>query len=164
MNDLEKLELINTMEFVDNDADGENCSSVTVEDNKTNRNILYQIGLSNNDIGELIDEEGYINIAHVAFKYSNWWNGDYFENKVENQLKEFYGAVSLSGRVSFFIKSEDIESAEDAVFEDIEGIELILKDGSKLEISEINWELINEASRGNVRQSNIDDFEIYEEK
>jgi len=84
-------------------------------------------------------------------------------NNKEN-LKEFYGSVSLSGRISFFINSESVDEAENAVFEDIEGIEIILKDGSKLEIAEINWDLINEASRGNVRDSNINDFEIYEEK
>lgn len=82
---------------------------------------------------------------------------------MSKELKEFYGAVSLAGRASFSIKAEDIESAEEAVFEDIEGIELVLKDGTKLEITEINWDLISEARRGNVSQPNIDDFEIEEE-
>lgn len=82
---------------------------------------------------------------------------------MSKELKEFYGAVSLAGRISFYIKAENIESAEEAVFEDIEGIELVLKDGTKLEIAEINWDLINEARRGNVSQPNIDDFEIEEE-
>jgi hypothetical protein len=79
------------------------------------------------------------------------------------KLKEFYGAVSFTGRASFSIKSEDIESAEESVFEDIEGIQLILKDGTRLEITEINWDLIAEARRGNVSLSNINDFEIEEE-
>ncbi|WP_142415452.1 hypothetical protein [Hathewaya massiliensis] len=79
-------------------------------------------------------------------------------------MKEFYGSVSLSARVSFTIEAKDKETAEDIVFEDMEGLEIALKDGSKVEISEINWELINEARRGNVREPNIDDFEIYEEK
>ncbi len=79
-------------------------------------------------------------------------------------MKEFYGKVSLAARIDFTTKSKGLDKATDSVFDDIEGIELILKDGSKLEISEIDWNLINEASNGNVRESNIDDFEIYEEE
>lgn len=82
----------------------------------------------------------------------------------KENLKEFYGSVSLSARISFAIDAKDKKTAEDIVFEDIEGIELILKDGSKLKITELNWDLINEARRGNVKQPNVDDFEIYEEK
>lgn len=82
----------------------------------------------------------------------------------EENLKEFYGSISLSARVGFAIDAKDKETAEDIVFEDIEGLEIVLKDGSKLEITELNWDLINEAERGNVREPNIDDFEIYEEK
>lgn len=82
---------------------------------------------------------------------------------MSKKVKEFYGSVSLTARVGFLVEAEDIENAEDIVFEDIEGIELILKDGTKLEISEINWDLINEARSGNVSQPNVNDFEIYEE-
>ncbi|QDY17395.1 hypothetical protein [Clostridium botulinum] len=77
---------------------------------------------------------------------------------------EFYGAVSLTGRVKFQIQCNDEEEAKEIVFDDIEGLELVLKDGSKLEISEIEWDLLDEARRGNVRQPNIGDFEIYEEE
>ena len=77
--------------------------------------------------------------------------------------KEFYGKASLTGRVGFAVKAEDEECARDIVFEDIEGIELHLKDGSTLEITEIEWDLLDECRRGNVMQPNIDDFEIYEE-
>lgn len=79
-------------------------------------------------------------------------------------MKNFYGSVSLAGRVSFVVDAENIEEAEEMVFGDIEGIELVLKDGTKLEVTEINWDLISESARGNVRQSNIDDFEIYEDE
>lgn len=79
-------------------------------------------------------------------------------------MKEFYGAVSLAARVNFAVKAQDKEKAENIVFDDIEGIELVLTDGSKLEITEIDWDLINKTRNGNVRQPNVDDFEIYEEK
>ena len=79
-------------------------------------------------------------------------------------LKEFYGSVSLSGRVSFLIEAEDAEVAEEKIFDEVEGVEIILKDGSVIEITEIEWGLIDKASRGNVQQSHVEDFEIYEEK
>lgn len=79
-------------------------------------------------------------------------------------MKEFYGGVSFSGRANFMIReAENEEVATDMVFDDIEGLQLILKDGTKVEISEVNWELISSAERGNVRTPFIDDFEIEEE-
>lgn len=83
---------------------------------------------------------------------------------MSEKMKEFYGSVSLTARVGFFVKAKDKEKAEDTVFEEIEGLQLILKDGSTVEISDINWDLINEARSGNVSQPNVSDFEIYEEK
>lgn len=78
MNDLEKLELINTMEFIDADADGEVCYAVYVADNKINRNILLKIGfddeyLDNEELDAIgdEDEDKLINVAPIAFKYSN---------------------------------------------------------------------------------------------
>lgn len=76
--------------------------------------------------------------------------------------KEFYGKVSFTGRVSFTVEAENEEKASDIVFEDIEGLQLILKDGTTLKIDEIEWDLLEETRRGNVSQPNIDDFEIYE--
>lgn len=81
-----------------------------------------------------------------------------------SELKEFYGAVSLAAKLSFAVKAADEEKAENIVFEDIEGIEIVLKDGTKLEITDIDWELIGEVQRGNVSQPHIDDFDIQEEK
>lgn len=78
--------------------------------------------------------------------------------------KEFYGKVSFTGRASFQVSAKDESSATDIVFEDIEGIELILKDGSTLEINEIDWDLLDECRTGNVMQPHVDDLEIYEEK
>jgi hypothetical protein len=81
-----------------------------------------------------------------------------------NKLKEFYGAVSLAARLSFAVKAEDEEKAENIVFEDIEGIEIVLKNGTKLEITSIDWDLISEAERGNVNPPHMNDFDIQEEK
>ncbi len=89
MNDLEKLELINTMEFIGDDADGECCNSVYVENNETNREIINKIGFDNDYIDiEMILEDECLNIAVIAFKYCNWWNGDYFTDE-EKDTGEF---------------------------------------------------------------------------
>ncbi|MHB9943609.1 hypothetical protein CF065_18835 [Clostridium sporogenes] len=79
-------------------------------------------------------------------------------------MKEFYGEISFSGCAGFSIDAETSELAEDIVFTDIEGIELNLKDGSKLTITEINWDLIEEASRGNITPPFVHDFWIEEER
>lgn len=78
-------------------------------------------------------------------------------------MKEFYGQVSFAGRANFTVKAENEEIATEKVFEDIEGIELYLKDGSKVEVDFIDWELIYAAARGNVAQTYIGDFYIEEE-
>lgn len=78
-------------------------------------------------------------------------------------MKEFYGKISFTGRVSFQVKADNEDDAKDIVFEDIEGLELKLKDGTTLSIDEVEWDLLDECRRGNVHQPNVDDFEIYEE-
>ena len=77
------LELINTMEFVDDDADGENCACVSVEDNEINRDILFKIGFDGEYLEKqrLINDDGTINVAPIAFKYSDWWDGECFTDK-----------------------------------------------------------------------------------
>lgn len=77
--------------------------------------------------------------------------------------KEFYGTVSFTGKAYFSVLGKDIEEAERNIFEDIEGIELHLKNGSSVEISEIEWDLIKEEASGNCKEAYINDFEISEE-
>jgi len=84
MNNSEKLGLINTMIFIDDDADGENCSCVKVEDNKINRDILCKVGFDSEYLEEQdLINKGRINVAHIAFKYCDWWDGDCFTDKPE---------------------------------------------------------------------------------
>ncbi|HAT4309075.1 TPA: hypothetical protein I9080_002919 [Clostridium perfringens] len=82
--------------------------------------------------------------------------------------KEFYGGISITMRVDFAIKAKSEEEAKEKIF-DISCLELNLQDdeGKKLknfEITNIDWELVKSASRGNVSQSYIEDFEIEELK
>jgi len=87
MNGKEKLELINTMEFIDDDADGEVCNYVLVADNKINRDILHKIGFSDDYIREEgLDADGdTIDISPIAFEYCNWWFGDYFGDNEDEE-------------------------------------------------------------------------------
>lgn len=71
----EKLDLINTMDFIDFDADCEGIVYVLVEDNDKNRDILHKIGLTNEDIEkDCFVEDGTMDISMVAFRYSNYYN------------------------------------------------------------------------------------------
>lgn len=79
-------------------------------------------------------------------------------------MKKFYGAVSLTARVKFSIEAESQEEAENIVFNDIEGLEMFVSESSKLELSEIDWDLISNVRTGNVSQPNVSDFEIQEEE
>lgn len=78
-------------------------------------------------------------------------------------MKEYYGEVSLSALIKFYLKAKNEDEATEIVFEDIEGLDIILKDGSKLEVNEIEWDLIRNTSAGNVAERNITDFWIEEE-
>lgn len=79
-------------------------------------------------------------------------------------MKNFYGSVSFSGSADFYIEgTENENAATDMVFDDIEGLTFHLKDGSKVEITQVDWELIGEAPRGNLATPFVRDFEIEEE-
>ena len=77
-------------------------------------------------------------------------------------MKEYYGAISFSGRVTFAVVAEDEESAKNIVMNEIE-----MNIGSRAEdilsIEEIEWDLIFEEPRGNVSTPFVQDFELYEE-
>lgn len=83
-----------------------------------------------------------------------------------SKLKEFYGGVSITARLDFFIKAESEEEAKEKIMEAC-CLDLKLQDenGENLkdfEINSIDWELINQSRKGNVSQSYIEDFEIEE--
>lgn len=79
-------------------------------------------------------------------------------------MKEFYGSASFTGRVKFVVQATCEEEAKDYVFEDLEGMNIVIKDGSTVGIDEVEWELIDEISRGNMSESFISDFDIQEEE
>ena len=78
--------------------------------------------------------------------------------------KNFYGAVSITARLSFNIEAEIKEEAIEKIFNSSCDIQLNDENGVKIEIIEQEWDMINEENVGNVGERNIRDFEIYEEK
>lgn len=78
--------------------------------------------------------------------------------------KNFYGAVSITARLSFNIEAEIKEEAIEKIFNSSCDIQLNDENGVKIEIIDQEWDMINEENVGNVGERNIRDFEIYEEK
>ena len=78
--------------------------------------------------------------------------------------KNFYGAVSITARLSFNIEAESKEEAIKKIFNSSCDIQLNDENGVKIEVIDQEWDMINEENVGNVGERNIRDFEIYEEK
>ena len=78
--------------------------------------------------------------------------------------KNFYGAVSITARLSFNIEAESKEEAIKKIFNSSCDIQLNDENGVKIEIIDQEWDMINDENIGNVGERNIRDFEIYEEK
>ena len=90
----------------------------------------------------------------------NMKNIKLMNNTKEKCMKEFNGKISFIGRIVFSIKEESKEDVINKLFEDIEGIDFRLKNGSTINIEEINWDLIKNFRDGNLRYNNLNDLEI----
>ena len=82
-------------------------------------------------------------------------------------MKEFYGNVSLILDLNFSIEANSIEEAKEKIFEDA-CLDFRLYNGESnedilIEIYPDEWYLVDEPANGNVRQSGVREFEIYEE-
>lgn len=78
--------------------------------------------------------------------------------------KEFYGGASIVARISFCIEAETIGEAKQKLFEANCPIELLDELGDPIcEIIDQNWHMVDEPSRGNVRESDLSDFFIDED-
>ena len=78
--------------------------------------------------------------------------------------KEFYGAVSITARLNFIVEAESEEEAKEKLFNASCPMSLEDEDGNEIEITDLEWDMIDRASRGNVQQSYVEDFYIEEEK
>lgn len=125
LTDSEKLALINTMEFIESDGDGECCYYVLVEDNKENRDILYKVGLTNEDIETYCNpEEDTLDISPIAFRYANWYGGKEkgFYNKPELDIKSM-AVVNRGDLVDYLMTCKEdcwTRSGWDKLFEELE--------------------------------------------
>lgn len=74
----EAIALINTLEVLDYEADGEACYYVNVELNSKTMNVLKALGYSEDWIrrNSLDGEE--FDLTHVVWKYAQWWDGEKF--------------------------------------------------------------------------------------
>lgn len=78
--------------------------------------------------------------------------------------KEFYGSVSITARLSFRVEAENEEEATEKLFNSCCPISLVDEEGNEIEITDCEWGMINQARRGNIQQSYVDDFYIEQEK
>lgn len=67
---MDKLKLINSMEVIESDACSGELQYVYVENNKKNREILKQLGVSKDEMEEITDtDQKIIDISMVGFVY-----------------------------------------------------------------------------------------------
>lgn len=79
-------------------------------------------------------------------------------------MKEYYGSISFSGEVYFSVKAENEEEVKEKIYDEI-GMEIKnIAPKENVEISDVQWDFINEAPRGNIGTPFIHDIAIYEEK
>jgi hypothetical protein len=73
------LPLINSLEIIDADADGEVLNYALVENTKENRDTLKQAGVTDEEIEEALEcYEHSIDLTTFVWKFAKWFNGDKF--------------------------------------------------------------------------------------
>lgn len=84
--------------------------------------------------------------------------------------KNYVGSVCLAVKLDFYVDNteESIEEVQERILNAGFDVKLVNEDGSdipndKLEITQIEGELICESARGNIKQSYTDDFWIEED-
>lgn len=79
------LKVLNSLEIEEWSIDYGECEYVLVEDNDENRNILMEVGLTEEAIDKYAYEgyidisiEGYIDISMIAWEHTNanWWSSE----------------------------------------------------------------------------------------
>lgn len=71
----EKLNLINSMEIIEDSASCGGVEYILVEDSENNRNVLHEIGFDNAYIKDNCHpEEGYLDITTIGFKYAQYYD------------------------------------------------------------------------------------------
>lgn len=80
-------------------------------------------------------------------------------------MKTYIGEVSVAASLSFIVEAESEEEAKEKIFNANCPIDLVDDEGNPVcEITDQEWHLVNESTRGNVAESDIHDFYIEEDK
>ncbi len=77
-------------------------------------------------------------------------------------MKEYWASVSFTGNIKVSLKAKTKEEVANKVFDEIEGLDFLFKDGSTLQILDCEWGLLENTNRGNVSPPYLNDFEINE--
>lgn len=78
--------------------------------------------------------------------------------------KSFYGEVSIVARLSYCIEANSEEEAKEKLFNANCPVNLVDDNGNQVcEITDQQWHMVDEAQKGNIQESDLSDFEIYEE-
>ena len=80
---------------------------------------------------------------------------------MENNKKEFYGSASFSGDISFSVKARNKEEAKKLIYENIL-LDIFSDEDETLEISDVQWDLINKEPRGNLATPFVHDIDTTE--
>lgn len=82
-------------------------------------------------------------------------------------MKEFQGTGSIVIDFGFSIKANSLEEAKEKIIE-AEGLDINIVDdeGNKIvnDFDVNDWYIVDKAQQGNIQQSGINDFDIWEEK
>jgi len=108
------LDLINTLEIVDYDADGEGLYYANVEVDNKARDVLRKLGKTDEWIDLHTDADGLLDLTHFVWEYARWFDGEKFltyepGDHPAHYLKtwpEYFEAVQ-SGRKTFEIRRND---------------------------------------------------------
>ncbi|WP_068505742.1 hypothetical protein [Paenibacillus kribbensis] len=87
---MNKLELLNKIEIVETDGDGENLYYACADANNENIAILEQIGVPESEVIEMIGKDGeHIDISGFAWRYTPavWFTGDEWIDYIPRDLK-----------------------------------------------------------------------------
>lgn len=81
------LELINTLEIIDYNADGEILYYALVESSKENIEKLKQVGLTEKQIEESMnDGKDSIDLTSFVWNYAEWFDGEKFLTYVPDEI------------------------------------------------------------------------------
>lgn len=75
------LDLLNSLEIVDFDADGEILYYALIEDKKENREVLKQAGVTDMEIEDSLGHyknEGAIDLTAFIWNFASWFDGKQF--------------------------------------------------------------------------------------